>query len=160
LTTRDSHVRGKLPVAIKNMSKLRKLRLWLDHSETSTWSMVNEQAILSPWESLASDTSLDFSINLPKLHPKWETPERHFIEDKTLLGTVICRRFRQRYYRIEGGIAPFLVQHKPDFPILYFFEELWEMSMEDVEEMERHEWECGDPKVVLRRYCPENQGIP
>jgi hypothetical protein len=122
--------------------------------------MVNEQAILSPWESLASDTSLDFSINLPKLHPKWETPERHFIEDKTLLGTVICRRFRQRYYRIEGDIAPFLVQHKPDFPILYFFEELWEMSMEDVEEMERHEWECGDPKVVLRRYCPENQGIP
>lgn len=144
----------ELPLAIRNMSKLRGLRIWFDHSEPSTWSMVNERAVLSRLGSLRSDPNLNISINLPKLHPKWETPERHFTRDSAPLGVAIHRRYRQRYHGIEASNGGLEVQHVPDFPILYMFTELWEMTIEEVEEMERNEWKWGDPLEVLRSFEP------
>jgi hypothetical protein len=126
--------------AIKNMPNLRRLRIWLDHDESCTWSIVNERTTLSPLQSLANLLpTLDISINLPKLHPKYETPERHFTVPS---GLQIHRRYRQREHSNDGVN----VQHEPDFPVLGEYAEFMGLSMEQVEEHERYKWnEGGDP---------------
>jgi hypothetical protein len=138
----------ELPIAVRNMSKLRRLRIWLDHSEPSTWTTVNERAVLSPLGSLGIDI-LKVAIDLPKLHPKWETPERHFTEDSAPLGVPIHRRYRQRYHAVEASNGVLEVKYESDFPMLYIFTELWDMTMEEVEEMERDEWKWGNPPELV-----------
>jgi hypothetical protein len=58
-----------LPPAIEHMSRLRKLRIWLDHEEPCSWSMVNERAALSPLASISNNPNLSVSINLPNCIP-------------------------------------------------------------------------------------------
>jgi hypothetical protein len=67
----------RLPVAIRNMRKLRRLHIWVDHDEPCAWSKVNERVIFSPLQSLVDIPNLQIFSNLTKLHPKYRTPERH-----------------------------------------------------------------------------------
>ncbi|KAF2265278.1 hypothetical protein CC78DRAFT_205757 [Lojkania enalia] len=139
-----------LPLAIEHLSKLRRLRIWLDHEEPCSWSIVNERAVLSPLASLSNIPNLEVSIDLAKLHPKWESPHRHFTEDTPLLPLAIHRRYRQRYYGIETGDGSIRVEHSPDFPVLYELTSLG-MTMEKVEEVERRSWKEGEDPIQFWR---------
>jgi hypothetical protein len=140
----------ELPFALDYLSRLRRLQIWLDHEEPCSWSVVNERAVLSPLVSLSSNPELDVSINLPKLHPKWEAPERHFTEDSPQLPIAIHRRYRQRYHGVEDSNANLCVKFESDFPICYEVADLEEWTIEEVEELERESWERGDDDP---RYC-------
>jgi hypothetical protein len=141
-----AHTWTKLPTAIRQLSRLRDLHLRLDHDEPRTWSMVNERAVLTPLKSLADIPHLRISVSLPILHPKHETPERHFTRGSAPCSLPIYRCHRQRHHSVDG----IHIRHEPDFPILGELAEDWEMSMADVEMMERGEWEMGrDPLYLI-----------
>ncbi|KAF2176893.1 hypothetical protein K469DRAFT_812277 [Zopfia rhizophila CBS 207.26] len=133
--------------AIERLGNLRRLRIWLDHGEPCSWSMVNERAVLSPLAPLSNNPNLDISIDLPKLHPKWENPDRHFTEDSPPLTLTIHRRYRQRYHGVESSDGSIDAKHDPDFPILYEVADLYYMTMEIVEEMERASWQRGEDPI-------------
>ncbi|RYP74538.1 hypothetical protein DL769_004006 [Monosporascus sp. CRB-8-3] len=67
------------------LKQLQSLQIWLDNDDKSSWSMVNERAILSHLAASISIGSIPglehVSVNLPLLHPRYETPERHFTKD-------------------------------------------------------------------------------
>jgi hypothetical protein len=120
----------------------RRLLIWPDHSEPCSWLVVNGRAVLSPLAPLSINPDLNiYIINLPKLHPKWERPNRYFTENSSLLPLLIQRRYRQRYHGVEQKDDSFRVQYKVDFPVLYVFTETLGMTMEEMEEMERGKWE-------------------
>jgi hypothetical protein len=151
----------ELPFALDYWSRLRKLRIWLDHEESCSWSVVNERAVLSPLASLSSNPDLDVSINLPKLHPKWEAPERHFTEDSPRLPIAIHRRYRQRYHGVEDSNGNLRVKYWSDFPVWHEVAEMMEMPVEEIEEGERSSWEAGnDPLQELLDLQPREQLIP
>lgn len=133
----------KLLRAIERMTSLRRLHIWLDHDEGSTWSKVNERAIISPLVCLSDIPNLDVSINLPRLHPKWETSERHFTEDSPASPLTIHRRNRQRYHVKREWNGSLGWEHSPDFPILYDHEEWFGVSVGEMEELERQCWKKG-----------------
>ncbi|KAF2789376.1 hypothetical protein K505DRAFT_284515 [Melanomma pulvis-pyrius CBS 109.77] len=135
--------------AIEGLSELRRLRIWLDHAEPCTWSMVNERAVLSPLAPLSNNPNLDISIDLPKLHPKWEDLDRHYTEDSSPLPLTIHRRYRQRCHGIESSDGSFGTKHSPDFPILYEFTEMYNMTIQEVDDMERKSWERGEDPIFF-----------
>lgn len=134
-----------LPQVISWMPKLRTLHIELDHTEQPTWSIINERAVLASFTTHPSSHNIEFLITLPKLHPKWETPERHFTED-SLHGTLSIRRVhRLRHFIVEiegGGVE---LAYKPDFPTLYNMVGRIEecLTMEKFEECEREFWNDG-----------------
>ena len=130
--------------AIERLSKLRRLRIWLDHGERCPWSMVNERAVLSPLAPLSNNPNLDISIDLPKLHPKWENLDRHFTEDSPPPTLTIHRRYRQRYHGIESSDGSIRVEYGPDFPTLHELALMEDMTIEQVEEIERTSWKRGE----------------
>jgi hypothetical protein len=158
-----------LPQAVAHMGRLRKLHVWLDHDDTCTWTTVNERAALSPLVSLCNSPHLQVSANLPKLHPKWETSDRHFTEYSNPPPLPIRRRYRQRHHGVEDENGGLKVVSRPDFPILYELaywtydeEEMQrqlagepsvpmdlreeELSLRNIERSEREEWKAGrDP---------------
>lgn len=134
--------------ALKSLSRLRRLHIWLDHDEPRSWLLVNERAVVSPLASLSTD--LDISIDLPKLHPKLENPDWHFMEDTPQVPLSIHRRYRQRRHIVNYRNGTLVLLHKPDFPITYEFTE-WGLAIEEVEKMEREVWKTGeDPFQGIR----------
>jgi hypothetical protein len=131
----------ELPHAIPLMNKLRKLHIWLDHDEPCTWTTVNERAVLSPLASLSTLPHLEVSINLPKLHPKWETLDKHFMEDSGQLPLPIHRRYRQRSHGVEDRNGNLKAVDKADFPILF---EMAGYEYWTAEELRKHN---GEPSV-------------
>ncbi|KAH7345840.1 hypothetical protein BKA66DRAFT_554916 [Pyrenochaeta sp. MPI-SDFR-AT-0127] len=131
----------KLALAIERFRKLRTLHVWLDHDEPCSWSMANERAVLSPLANL--NANLEVSIELPKLHPKWEIPDRHFTEDSAQFPLTIRRIYRQRYHVTEHSDGSVSIDHKPDFPITY---ELtgWDVTIEELEASETRAWKRGE----------------
>jgi hypothetical protein len=134
-----------LPQVIARLGKLQKLRLRLDHEDTCTWSMVNERAVLNPLASLLHDHSrLSLEIRLPKLHPKYENSERHFLQNSSALALTIVREYRQREHAIMSNDGSFRLKHEPDFPVCYELAEMGStMTMEEIEQMERRSWIAG-----------------
>jgi hypothetical protein len=140
-----STIWSQFPGAIKRMSKLRRLHIWLDHDEPTTWSQVNERAIFSSLQSLADIPNLTTSITLPKLHPQHENAEKHFMVGTSPLGMAIHRRYRQRYHSTDG----MHVLYEPDFPILHEIADYWGISMAETEELERGEYSMGHDPLEL-----------
>jgi hypothetical protein len=130
--------------AIERLSKLKILRIWLDHAEPSPWTTVNERAVLSPLAALSNIPNLNITVDLPKLHPKWETSSRHFTEDSPPSILPIHRRYRQRYHGVESSRGSIRVEYRPDFPVLYEYAELDGMTMEGIEKTERGIWKRGE----------------
>ncbi|KAH7076787.1 hypothetical protein BKA63DRAFT_290200 [Paraphoma chrysanthemicola] len=137
---------NRMPFAIERMTRLRRLRIWLDHDEPCSWSMVNERALLSPLAPLANLPSLQSSVSLPKLHPKWEAADRHYTNASAPPPFAVHRRDRQRFHGIKSNDGTIGVKYKPDFPVLYEFTEM-DMTMEEVERLERRIWEAGDDPI-------------
>jgi hypothetical protein len=130
--------------------RLASLHIWLDDSGPQTWSCINERAVLVPILGFVSALQeVDVSITLPKLHPKYEDPERHFITPPP--GVRLHRALRQRWY----GHADGEVEHSPDFPFLIDMEQYRMMPMGEVEEQERAQRAQGvdvDGNVIMEMY--------
>jgi len=139
----------KLCPAIARLERLRRLELWIDHDDPSSWSVVNERAFLSPLDNLVSHPGLDISVNLPKLHPLYETPDRHFTHKSAQPSYNITRRLRQCYHAVQGADGNFHKEEKQDFPILW--DDDSDEELEEVEQKEREMWENGvDVEAVVR----------
>jgi hypothetical protein len=117
---------------------LTTLSLWLDHTSTSTWSLVDECLLLRPLLELLLPTNVQVVIILPKLHPLHKCADCHFLT-KRIGGTArLYRKLRQRYRSLHDCL---IVIHVPDFP--YFLDICEGWSMAEVEEYELSGWEKG-----------------
>jgi hypothetical protein len=133
----------RLCSAITGLQGLRRLHIWLDHEDKSSWSVVHERAILSPLSTLTNVSNLNISVNLPKLHPILETPERHFMKETPAPPFSIERRRPQQYHSVpdSGALA---VEYFPDFPCYSDFDYAWSLTNDEVEELEREMWKNGE----------------
>ncbi|KAF2253803.1 hypothetical protein BU26DRAFT_561075 [Trematosphaeria pertusa] len=121
----------RLCPAIARLKRLLRLHIWLDHDGESSWSVVNERAILSPLTALTDISGLDISVSLPHLHHRYETPERHFVKQWPSPPFTIERRLRQRYHVVETDPGRFDVSYQADFPYLYnYYRDLSEDEVE------------------------------
>jgi hypothetical protein len=117
-----------LGITLSRISTLTKLRLWLDHSDTRSWSVVNERRLLSPLLAHLSNTGIQIAIILPKLHLLYQRESRHFIGE--YFGVRLHRTLRQRWYSHELSPGHIQVLHKPDFPILFGIVEIIDGTFE------------------------------
>jgi hypothetical protein len=136
---------------------LTSLTLWLDHTSTSTWSLVNERSFLHPLLDALLPTNVQVVIILPKLHPLHECPDRHFLTTRIGKKAYVYRKLRQRYRSRDDCLV---VVHVPDYP--YFLDFYENLSLAEVEEYERAGWEKGHDmelfaemeRIELDRVCP------
>jgi hypothetical protein len=99
--TREDIAWRSLSDGIARLKRLKSLRIWLDHDEQDSWTMVNERALLSHLIPLSTLSNLKITLDFPKLHPKFETPDRHFTTASDPPPFPIHRRLRQRYHGME-----------------------------------------------------------
>lgn len=131
---------SQLSSAIEQLKELRILYIWFDHQDPASWSVVNERILLAGIASLAIN---DIQVDLPKLHPGYETPDRHFTEVASLPFR-IQRRQRQVYFNVKYNNGYSRIKYSPDFPnILDHPDFVAEFSPEEIEEMERIMWKKG-----------------
>lgn len=141
----------RLLPAIAQLKKLQTLHIWLDHEDPSSWSVVNERAILSPLTQLTRIPN--FSITLPKLHPGLESADRHFGEDSPAPPFKIQRRLRQSYHSNETCKGNFCVRREADFPLLLGCPGFEDTPLAELEVIERSWWKGGfDVKKFLDEY--------
>jgi hypothetical protein len=88
---------------LAKLRKLRILRFRLDHDGQESWTVVNERAIVSFLTPLAILPGLDITVDLPKLHPKLETPERHFTDNSPPPPFPTNQILRQRCFGEDNG---------------------------------------------------------
>ncbi|KAK3317196.1 hypothetical protein B0T19DRAFT_479326 [Cercophora scortea] len=142
------------PLLALQLKQLRHLYIWLDHEDKRSWSLVDECKILLPVAASMSPARIaslkDVTFNLPKLHPRYEDPERHFTKGSAQTPELITihRRLRQRYFAEQDASGRLSVEFKPDFPVMYEVNHLalqGQLSMpdEEYEEYERGQWESG-----------------
>jgi len=142
--------------AITKLERLRRLELWVDHDDPSTWSVVNERAFLSTLDTLVP-LGLDISVNLPKLHPVYETPDRHFTHRSARPPYTIARRLRQCVHAVQDDNGEFHDEVKHGFPILWLDDS--DEELEEVEQKEREMWENGVDVEAVVRTIPEQPGF-
>ncbi|KAB5554875.1 hypothetical protein GE09DRAFT_142479 [Coniochaeta sp. 2T2.1] len=131
------------------LPKLRKLRVWLDHNGIGFWSVVNERAILGPMEVLKkSNPGLELVCVLPKVHPKIEDRQRHYLpEDEEGEASSsrlhIHRVLRQRYRVVTNGAGSKYVTYVKDFPHILGNPVFDNMSLAEKEKSEARFWRRG-----------------
>ncbi|KAH7065907.1 hypothetical protein BKA63DRAFT_524855 [Paraphoma chrysanthemicola] len=128
--------------ALRKLHNLRILHIWADHTSPKTWTLVNERAFLHPLEALSTSPNLDITANLPKLHPRYESPDRHYMQTTPAPPFTITRRLRQSEHAVQVKGGEFRVKSAQDFPIL--FEDDSDEDLEEVERRERRMWERGE----------------
>jgi hypothetical protein len=163
--------------AICQMQHLRKLCIWLDHDDKSSWSVVKERlalqgittALEEHMQTRARDGKLphiDITLNLPNLHPRIAKPDTHFAQQDIPASFTLERRIRQRYHCREYALNYWVAEFKPDFPIMLEIEEFYDetqpndnapMTVQEIEEMERG-W--GARGVDVDRLLVEEMGVP
>ncbi|RYP23576.1 hypothetical protein DL765_001090 [Monosporascus sp. GIB2] len=134
------------------LKQLQNLHIWLDTDDKSSWSLVNERAILSHLAALISIGTIPglkhVSVNLPLLLPRREKPERHFTKDSPPPPAylTIQRSLRQTLHGEEITPGEFHVISDSEFSLLV---ELLEfpgfegMSLAEIVNMERECWRRG-----------------
>jgi hypothetical protein len=138
LTTAKTWI--QISAALGRLSTLARLRLWFDHSDPRTWSLVNERMLLSPLLTQLSSTRINVSIILPTLHPQYEHEDRHLITKLPGRSIQLCRNLRQEFYLQETSQGGIEVVEKSDFP---FFRDFFDMPMAEIEAWERKGWDQG-----------------
>ncbi|ORY10991.1 hypothetical protein BCR34DRAFT_337022 [Clohesyomyces aquaticus] len=163
-----------------SMSRLRSLRISLDHDEPHSWSLVHERAFLAPLETLLiQNPTLSISITLPTLHPKYETSSRHYIplfyktapsawlvarrsssispssstspSNPSPLTKSITRNYRRLRRALSGTPTHDLFYDFPEH-VHYLDLGFWEMSIEQGEADEREAWAQGCIQVLKKRW--------
>ena len=148
----DLKIWSGLSRRIPKLKALRSLRIWLDHANKPYWTVVNERAVLSQFEPLASNSDLDMCFELPKLHPKLETPQRHYIADETvndssftsLFPLKIRRILRQRYQSMKSGTGHYQTIYAQDFPHCVGHPLSKDWSLATMEQWEGDMWRSGE----------------
>lgn len=88
---------------VSSLGHLRRIEIEIDHVDPSSWSVVNERAILAPIAVLRKvSPDLDIVVILPHLHPRYESDDRHFTDNSARPTFSISRRTRQKYHYQEG----------------------------------------------------------
>ncbi|KAK8070730.1 hypothetical protein PG997_010933 [Apiospora hydei] len=114
----------------KLLPSLRKLSIWLDHTQRPYWSVLHERAVLRPFEQLGNLSRLDLSFDLPMLRSGVGGATHLFLEEEDTGGChfnnpsptpiYIRRRLRQRQRVVNAGAgigrAP-TIRWCPDFPL-------------------------------------------
>ncbi|KAB5533485.1 hypothetical protein GE09DRAFT_1193330, partial [Coniochaeta sp. 2T2.1] len=104
------------------LPELRRLNIWLDHDDSKSWTVLNERAILSPIitsiSPTTSDSLQDVTLSLPKTHPRYEHPERHYLPSGPPPPPYVTieRLLRRMLHYEETRPGTFEVVYKPDFP--------------------------------------------
>lgn len=115
------------PALAVQLRQLQTLHLWLDHDGPTSWSFVDERAVLSPLFSAISPETLlslkEVSVNLPNLHPRYEKPEYHFTRFSAPppAHTTLRRRLRQIVHCRTLDSGDIEIIEKGDFPLLLEF---------------------------------------
>lgn len=146
---------SRLSSRITQLKELHSIRICLDHTSKPYWSVVNERAVLSQFEPLASNSDLDLVFVLPKLHPSLEDPQRHYIEEKnttdrsfaSLSQFKIRRILRQRRQSKKNCLGHYQVIYAEDFPHLLGHPGVRHRSLLWVEEVERAMWRAGQDVI-------------
>ncbi|RYP67238.1 hypothetical protein DL769_005815 [Monosporascus sp. CRB-8-3] len=132
----------------RQLKQLQNLHIWLDTDDKSSWSLVNERAILSHLAALISIGTAPglkhVSVNLPLLHPRHEKPERHFTNDNPPPPAclTIQRNLRQTFHGKEITPGEFHVISDSEFSILVEMLELPEFEGMSLAEVVKAEQEC------------------
>jgi hypothetical protein len=87
-------------------------------------------------------SSLEVSVTLPKLHPKYEQEDRHYVNGE-LPGNARLQRALRQTHHAQGDAY---VIEEPDFPLMIDF---W-WTVEEAEEMERKMWIKGEDVEAFR----------
>jgi hypothetical protein len=133
----------RLDSTLRALTKLKRLQIWLEHSETSSWSVINERAVLAPLIRLCNTQDLKIVISLPKLHPKFEQEARHFTSESPA-PFHLHRRLRQRHHVCMNSRGYPEVIYKADFPFLLDIIDFHDRPLLELEEEERGYWKNGD----------------
>jgi hypothetical protein len=146
--------------AVCQLQQLRSLHIWLDHEDSSSWSVVKERLALrgviatleAHMQARAKGKTMPhmaITFNLPKLHSGIARPDTHFVQESPPLPPfTIARRIRQRFHCEEGAGGHLGVTYEADFPIMYewqYPEVCGEpgMTLQEVEEFETKLWNEG-----------------
>jgi hypothetical protein len=145
----------RLCSAIADLPKLSTLRIWIDHDKSKSWTVVNERAFLAPFDTIAAvRPELKITVDLPLLHPKLESWERHFVPGCSPPAYVIERRVRQRWHAVRIQDAGLGVRYVSDFPILCEGEWSSDDSLETTQREEREMWKSGvDVEQEVSHLC-------
>lgn len=144
--TREGIAWRSMSDGIARLKKLKSLRIWLDHDKDDSWTMVKERALLSHLIPLFTLSNLKITLKFPKLHPKFETPDRHFTTASDPPLFPIHRRLCQIYHGMEknGRVG---VKENSNLPILIpdVHNYVWpEKTKEETEEFEHDMWKNGE----------------
>jgi hypothetical protein len=138
----------QLGSTLSQLESLTKLELWLDYDEAGSWSVVSERALLDPLltQLHSQHSSLEISVTLPKLHPKYEQEYRHYVDGELPGNARLQRVLRQTCHTRVDAKGDAYVIEEPDF--LFMFDFFW--TVEEVEEMERKMWINGEDVEAFR----------
>lgn len=145
------------------LMKLRRISLWLDHDGIESWRFANERlvlAYLTYWIEPERGTALEsVTLHLPNLHPLHEKPFFHYTQDsphpRATTSFTIHRRVRQRYFYTDTTPENVGIVFAPGFPLSLEIHEkkaqlknqglenIENISLEEIEELERELWESG-----------------
>lgn len=90
--------------AMAQLTKLRMLKIEIDHTTPVSWSVVNEHAIAYPIVYLAAIApKITVVIAFPILHPFYENSTRHFMQASTTQGAKLTIRRRLRQVFLPSG---------------------------------------------------------
>lgn len=142
-----SHLPSRLLI---QLPQLRHLHVWLDHNGRDYWSVVHERAILAPMEALkTSNPGLELVCVLPKVHPRIEDRQRHYLpggeeEESSSSRLEIHRVLRQRYRVLySANTGDMRVTWMQDFPHIVGNPVFDDMSLAEKEEFEGRMWRAG-----------------
>lgn len=155
---------------VARMSNLQHLRVEIDHTDLSSWSVVNERKVLGPVASALEPRMPDVAVTiiLPKLHPRHETEDRHFVDDDMFpFPLSITRRVRQKCQAWRDYQGTWLITRAryDTFPMIPMLEEEFEVAFEfpmlpnDYEHLKHGElerWKRGEDPLPWMRATLED----
>ncbi|KAB5584815.1 hypothetical protein GE09DRAFT_4862 [Coniochaeta sp. 2T2.1] len=116
---------GVWPALAAGLLSLQTLRVSVDHDDKQSWSLVHERALLSQITSCISPAKCpslkEVAIELPKLHPKYESRLRHFTKGSPQPPAFarLGRQFRPCLFFEETNAQGTIdVVYQADFPTL------------------------------------------
>ncbi|EEY18415.1 predicted protein [Verticillium alfalfae VaMs.102] len=140
--------------AVAALKGLRKIRVELDHTNWSSWSVINERAVLSSLGTLKTLVpGLVLTVVLPNLHPFYEKSDRHFTHDSPEPSFPIIRRVRQKYHCRQGpdGRRSIVRSRYDTFPV-------WVPAELELLEIEEHPVLQPSPEQYREMVEEERQG--
>ncbi len=142
------------PALPRQLKQLRSLRIRLDHSGSSSWSVVDERAVLSLLiEAVSTETIPSLKhifLELPS--HDWRL-EQHYSEKSPAPPAIVTidRRLRQRYHSKESVPGQYMVHYEASRPLLWDIHEFGHVEARDLHEFERYMIE--HPEIDPYDYC-------